>query len=230
MSAQLMSSYNSSSTNESHRGKVITSHDDPKNLYFARKAYETDNALSYWYALRVTYGREIEARDVFIAKGIESFVPMQYDFVIKPDGSRVYELIPATHNLLFVYSSYNIIDELKKSTPLCDILRYIKKHGMEGNLTPKSKLYMTVRNADMKNFLRVAHQMEDVIYLNYEKAKNIEGQPVRIVEGNMAGTKGVLKRIGKNKQVVVELPGFRLICCPKYISKNMIEIDRSDNL
>lgn len=225
MSAQLMSSYNSSSTNESHRAIGLKGNDDPKNLYLARKAYESDNAISYWYALRVTYGREIEARDLFIAKGIKSFVPMQYDFVTKSDGSRVYELIPATHNLLFVHSSFNEIDELKKSAPLNDVLRYIKKHGVEGNLIPKSKVYMTVRDTDMENFLRVAHKMEDVIYLDYEKAKNIEGQPVRIIEGHMAGAKGVLKRIGKNKQVVVELPGFNLICCPRYISKQMIKVE-----
>ena len=61
----------------------------------------TDN--NYWYALRVTYSRELALKNFLDREGIENFIPMRYEYIVK-DERRVRKLVPAVHNLVFVCS------------------------------------------------------------------------------------------------------------------------------
>ena len=77
-----------------------------------------------WYALRVTYSRELVLKAYLDSEGIESFIPMRYEYILK-DGHPVRKLVPAVHNLVFVRSSRNCIDAIKESQIMTSPIRYI---------------------------------------------------------------------------------------------------------
>lgn len=52
-----------------------------------------------WYALRITYGRELALQEYLNSEGIENFIPMHYEYTIKNER-RVRKLVPAVHNLV----------------------------------------------------------------------------------------------------------------------------------
>jgi hypothetical protein len=64
----------------------------------------------------------------------------------------------------------------------------------------------------MNNFMRVASVQDDsVIFLDYKNFIGKEGRRVRINEGTFAGVEGVIKRIKKNKHVVVHIEGITAV-------------------
>lgn len=72
---------------------------------------------------------------------------------------------------------------------------------------------MVVPDRQMNDFISVSRMVDDdrVRYLRYDPFLDKPGQRVRIVDGNFAGVEGVIKRIGKNRQVVVMIPGIAAI-------------------
>ena len=83
-----------------------------------------DKTTICWYALRVTYGRELTLKSYLDSEGIENFIPMRYEFILKNER-RVRKLVPAVHNLIFVYSSRNRIDAMKELHGTTLPIRYI---------------------------------------------------------------------------------------------------------
>ena len=49
-----------------------------------------------WYALRITYGRELALQEYLNSEEIENFIPMHYEYTIKNER-RVRKLVPAVH-------------------------------------------------------------------------------------------------------------------------------------
>lgn len=58
----------------------------------------------HWYAVRVTYSRELFFKDYLDAAGIENYIPMRYEYVVRKER-RLRKLVPAVHNLVFVRST-----------------------------------------------------------------------------------------------------------------------------
>lgn len=140
--------------------------------------------------------------------GIESFVPMHYELVETKQGKKR-KLVPAVHNLIFVHSTQNALTHLKMTKKECEPLRYMIKPvaGKKGQTE-----IMTVPDLEMENFMRVASVQDDsVMFLNYKDFIGKEGRRVRIVEGTFAGVEGVIKRIKKNKHVVVQIEGVAAV-------------------
>lgn len=69
-----------------------------------------------WYAMRVTYRRELSVKDKLEAEGIECFCPMRYE--VQTVGRRkVRSHVPAVHNLLFVRAGEERLKEFKSRVP-----------------------------------------------------------------------------------------------------------------
>ena len=51
-----------------------------------------------WFAIRVSYSRELALKAILDAENIENFIPMRYEYIMK-SGKRVRKLLPAIHNL-----------------------------------------------------------------------------------------------------------------------------------
>ncbi len=172
-----------------------------------------------WFPMRVTYHRELKMKRFLDELGIENFIPMHYEIVNTREG-RKRMLVPAIHNLIFVRSTQEELTELKMTRKEFEPLRYMMSISRHGE-TPKTIL--RVPDKEMENFMRVASTQDDSLqYLDYQDFIGKEGKRVKINEGTFAGVEGVIKRIKKNKHVVVQIEGVAAIAIAfvpsKYLS------------
>jgi len=162
-----------------------------------------------WYPMRVTYHREMKIKKQMDLLGIESFVPMRYELVETRHGRRRM-LVPAVHNLIFIHSTQEALTHLKMTKKECEPLRYMMRPVPGSNQTRNE--IMIVPDDEMHNFMRVASIQDDsVMFLDYKDFIGKEGRRVRINEGTFAGVEGVIKRIKKNKHVVVQVEGVAAV-------------------
>ena len=169
--------------------------------------------------MRVTYHRELKIKKSLDEINIENFIPMHYEIVNTKDG-RKRMLVPAIHNLIFVRSTQEVLTALKMTRKEFEPLRYIMRVS---RTEEKAKEIIRVPDKEMEDFIRVASVQDDsIMYLDYKDFIGKEGKRVRIEEGTFAGVEGVIKRIKKNKHVVVQIEGVAAIAIAyvpaKYLS------------
>ena len=155
--------------------------------------------------MRVTYGREMIVKKCLDDDGIENFLPMKYDLVERR-GQRSRELVPAVSNLIFIRSTEEIINRMKQFDSRYVPLRYMMSDSTYDSIHE----IMTVNDAAMANFMKLAKTpTEKVFYLEPgEYVNNHIGKRVTITAGPFAGVQGIIKRIKRNKHVVVQLDGI----------------------
>ena len=150
-----------------------------------------------WYAIRVTYNRELKVKEELDVRGITSFVPMQYRREER-NGVMVKRLVPSVHNLIFIYLTPSEMKEYRETTAMP--IRYIMDRG-----TGKP---ITVPNHQMENFIKVAGTYDEkLIYLNPEPGDFSEGERVRIIGGDFEGAEGIFVRIKRDRRVLINIPG-----------------------
>ena len=162
----------------------------------------SNDSQTCWFALRVTYCRELDVKQKLETMGIETFIPMRYEYFVK-NRSKVKRLVPAIHNLLFVHTQKQILDKLKHTTSLP--IRYVMGRD-EGR-----SFILAVSDSEMENFMRVAATYdEQLTYLDPSMLNLHDGDLVRVTSGPFAGAVGRLQRIkGKRaRRVVVSLENF----------------------
>ena len=91
----------------------------PKEHPFVKESPEL-----FWYAVRVTYSRELALKEYLDGECIENFIPMHYEYIVKNER-RVRKLVPAVHNLVFIRSSRERIDRIKDEMGMTLPIRYI---------------------------------------------------------------------------------------------------------
>jgi transcription antitermination factor NusG len=155
---------------------------------------------SDWFALRVTYGRQLKLQAKLKEQGIKTFIPMRAEFkIVDGKGKRV--RTPAINNLIFVYSIREIIDECISREGENSMTRY-----MWDKFTRKP---IIVPEKQMNDFIKVSStEDEELIYLTDVSAKLRAGQKVRVTAGPFAGIEGTIVRIRKSRRVLVEIPGL----------------------
>jgi transcription antitermination factor NusG len=179
-----------------------------------------DKNLVAWYPMRVTYGRELKAKEFLDELGIECYVPMSMQTKVV-DDKEVRLLLPAVDNLIFVHSNMSELNELKQHHELLASLRYMINKTLVGNIVRNEIL--TVPDHQMDTFIKLTKQTDiDVSYLHYEDYIAKPGRRVVITEGPFAGVEGKIKRIQNNKRVVVELNGVLAIALT-YIPTKMVK-------
>lgn len=162
--------------------------------------------MSQWFPMRVTYNRELKVQQRFNELNIRTFIPMRYEIVLR-QGHRKRALVPAVHNLIFVRAQRQELSKLKSQDPLLNPLRYMTQRS---HLQSEQTQIIIVPDDQMENFINVSQRVDDdrVQYLEYTDYIDKPGQRVKIIDGDFAGTYGVIKRIKKNRQVVVTLSGL----------------------
>ena len=165
----------------------------------------TNLELIHWFPMRVTYSRELAAKDYLDTIGIESFIPMHYE-PIKGKHPRHRELKPAIRNLIFVHSSQQMITELKMTKKELQPLRYIMHPVYDDDNNFMRHDILTIPDKQMDNFIRVASVLDDrVFYMENLTFAGKPGQKVKVIEGDFAGVEGTIKRVKKNRCVVVQI-------------------------
>lgn len=152
-----------------------------------------------WYAMRVTYGREIKLQEYLNRLEVKSFIPMYYKYIVRKN-QRFRELVPAVHNLIFIYSSRSCIDSLKQKVDSVTPMRYMMDRATNS--------VIVIPEQEMNNFIAVAGTLdEQLIYLKDVNAAIQKGDRVRIIGGAFAGVEGEVLRIRRNRRVVVTIKG-----------------------
>ena len=172
----------------------------------------TDN--NYWYALRVTYSRELALKNFLDREGIENFIPMRYEYIVK-DERRVRKLVPAVHNLVFVCSSRARIDAIKESVGLSSPIRYI--------MDRETRQPIIVPDIQMRSFMAVAGNCDQrLVYLEPSTVSFRKGERVRVTGGIFEGVEGEFIRVKNDRRVVVSIRGVMAVATT-FIHPSLIE-------
>ena len=156
-----------------------------------------------WYALRITYGRELALQEYLNSEGIENFIPMHYEYTIKNER-RVRKLVPAVHNLVFVRSSRSCIDAIKESRSATLPIRYIMDREYHRPII--------VPDSQMRNFMAVsANYDESLLYFEPSELNIRKGTRVRITGGLFEGVEGEFVRVRNDRRVVVTIEGVMAV-------------------
>ena len=165
-----------------------------------------------WYAIRVTYHRELKVKKDLESRGITCFVPMQYRREER-HGVMVKRLVPSVHNLIFIHLTPTEMQEYKKTTDLP--IRYI--------MDRETRKPITVPTREMENFIKVAGTHEEkLIYLDPDPSNFKKGERVRIIGGMFAGAEGIFIRIKGDRRVVINVEGL-IAVATTYVHPSMIE-------
>lgn len=151
-----------------------------------------------WYAIRVTFNREMKVKDDLDLRGIESFIPMKYVMGTRR-GRRVKKLVPSIHNLIFFHIEPSLMKEYKATTKMP--IRYI--------MNPATKKPVVVSEREMNNFIAVAGTYEEQLeYITPKPGQFTRGDRVRIMGGPFEGAEGVLQRVKGDSRVIVSVKGL----------------------
>jgi Transcription termination factor nusG. len=163
-----------------------------------------------WYALRVTYSREMIFKKYCDANNITNFIPLQYK-IQDNNGIQTKRLQPVVRNLIFLKTDSELINHLKQKFPI----RYIMDRGTgKPIIVPKKQ---------MQDFITVAGNYDQqIVYLNSDELKAKVGAMVRIKDGVFKGVEGQLMKIRNNKRVVVQIKGL-MVVATYYIHPSLLE-------
>lgn len=165
-----------------------------------------------WFAIRVTYNRELKVKADLDARGITNFVPMQYRREER-HGVMVKRLVPSVHNLIFIHITPSKMKEYKMTTDLP--IRYI--------MNRETRKPITIPTQEMENFIKVAGTYEEkLVYLNPEPGDFAKGERVRIIGGAFAGAEGIFVRFKGDRRVVINIEGIVAVATT-FIHPSMIE-------
>lgn len=165
-----------------------------------------------WFAIRVTYNRELKVKEDLDARGITNFVPMQYRREER-NGVMVKRLVPSVHNLIFIYITPSDMKEYKMTTDLP--IRYI--------MDRETRKPIIVPTSQMENFIKVAGTYDEkLIYLNPNPGDFAKGERVRIIGGAFAGAEGVFVRVKGDRRVLINVEGLVAVATT-FVHPSMIE-------
>ena len=168
-----------------------------------------------WFAIRVTYNRELKVKEDLDARGITNFVHMQYRREER-HGQMVKRLVPSVHNLIFIHITPSDMKEYKMTTDLP--IRYIMSNRADGSRKP-----IIVPEREMENFIKVAGTYDEkLIYLNPNPGDFAEGERVRIIGGTFAGAEGIFVRLKGDRRVLINVPGVVAVATT-HVHMSMIE-------
>lgn len=156
-----------------------------------------------WYALRVSYSRELKLKEVLDAQGFENFIPMKYKLVEK-GGQRKRVRVPAIHNLVFVHADYGALRTLHDDPATRPPFYFLCRRGTRSPLV--------IPDAQMRNFMLVAGtEDESLLYLSPDEVPFQKGRRVRVLSGPFEGAVGVMLRLRKDRRVVVQVQGVMAV-------------------
>lgn len=157
--------------------------------------------MKQWFAIRVTYNREMKVKRELDLMHIENFLPMKYRILMRGER-KTKELVPAIHNLIFVNISKHDLKEYKATTSLP--IRYI--------MNKETREPIVIPDQQMKNFIAVAGNIsEQIVYLEPNLSNFKKGDKVKIIGGVFEGASGYFMRIKGDRRVVVCISGIAAV-------------------
>ena len=171
---------------------------------------------SVWFALSAPYRREKKAQELLDSKGIDNYVAMHYESVVRR-GIKKRVRVPVIHNLVFAHCTRSEIDAVKRGVP------YLQFHTtrVEGKNVP-----IVVPDAQMEQFMKVCDTFDsDLRFFGPGEVNLAKGAKVRILEGQFKGVEGTFVRVAgmRSRRVVVEVP-LVVYVATAYVAPEDLEI------
>ena len=219
---------------------------DAPNMDIGCPELSSEGVPLSWYALRVSYSRELKVQDKLREFGVRTFVPMMWrrcpvkpgmttgnpgmttgnpgmtkgkpttSSLPAPTGNPSRRLVPAVGNLCFAYSTRAELEDFIRGYGETSPVHFYWDRTANSPLTVPEKA--------MNDFIAVSSTLdEELIYITEITSKLREGQSVKVKEGPFKGIEGKIVRIRKSRRILVELPGM-LAVATTYIAPENIEI------
>lgn len=168
----------------------------------------------HWYALKVFYNRVVYLKSLLDPEGIESYVP--YHTEERYEGGRLTyvekQLIPS---LMFVRCTPEWLINFKHEHN-GDFMFYTEA----GTSKPG-----VIHDAEMRSFILVtsADAGRNVKYFGSDAPEYHTGDRVRVIDGIYKGAEGYIKRIKKDRKLIVSVTGVAVVAV-SYIHPDFLEI------
>ena len=162
-----------------------------------------DRMELHWFPMRVAHHRELRVRDELQRLNIEHYLPLKWGQRIY--GGHIRRVQVPVVNIIFVHSTQDEITREKMYNEELSYLRYMMNvcQGEES-----ASEIMTVSDREMDDFIKATRHDDDRMrYLAYTDFIDKEGRRVKVVDGDFAGVEGQIKRIRKDRVVVVCVRG-----------------------
>lgn len=158
-----------------------------------------ESSIPRWYALRAFRRKVFSLKADFESKGWKTYMAMRS--VDKPGGSQAFAEEQIIPNLIFVCCP---VDELKayKNKHQDEFMIYRESSGREPD---------PIDEKEMENFMRVVliSNGKDVMLVDMPMPK--EGERVRVVDGIYKGAEGIVKRIKRDRKLLVAIEGVAVV-------------------
>ena len=155
---------------------------------------------SIWFAMRVTYRRELIAQRLLDEQGIENYIPKKYVRDSKHPRKKI--LAPVIHNLLFVHTTPSEMRRLKSEDSI-PFMQYM--------MDMRSGSKIIVPDDQMRQFIAVtADYDETLLYFKPGELNLTRGTRVRVTVGPMEGREGVFLKVkgARDRRLVIEIEGI----------------------
>lgn len=167
-----------------------------------------------WFAMSAPYRRELKAQAALGEKGIENYVPMRYEIVVR-GAVKKKMLVPVIHNLIFVHCTKETIQNAKQS------IHYLQyRTNREGG----KNVPIIVPDKQMEDFKKVCDSYDEQIRFFLPGEIDIaKGARVRIIGGEFTGVEGTFVKLAgkRGRSVMVEIPFITnvatAIIAPEYV-------------
>jgi len=167
---------------------------------------------SLWFPMRVTYGRSLPLSRELSGRGVEYFLPS--------DASGH----PLISNLIFVHSTKEELKSLKSEPGLCSamsFMTYVPHYDLPSGGETR---IIVVPEEDMDRFKTIVESCrENLTLIPFSESFEHIGRRIRIVDGPLRGTEGVLRRIKKNRHVHIDCGGV-LVAQLEYTPSSMYQL------
>lgn len=201
-----------------------------------------------WYAIKVFYNKVFEWEARLADRGLETYLAEERvrltgeehlsaarKLAAVPEGGRadsrlvkigpvIYKRVPMVSSLLFVKASDTEI--LKVSESLRGPIDINKPEGFVYR-GPDRKEFSVIPPRQMTMFRLVSGSGETGLtyFSDEELTRYKQGQKVRVIEGPLKGAEGYIKRIRKNRRLLVAIDGVVAVATsyipPQFLEKVM---------
>lgn len=181
----------------------------------------TRNALSHWYALRTTYGREKKAYEYLVKQKVEVFYPT-ITAVKLVDGKKRSVEESRLPNILFAYGTFDEIKSFVYDNVNLPYLRFYYRHFYVGNRAAKEPLIVPDNEIESLKIICNA-EAEDILLVPSGVHKFEEGQSVRIIDGVFKEVIGKVARYHGQQRVAVIIDGLMTVATA-YVPNAFLEL------
>ena len=173
------------------------------HLEIHKKLPPNDEAEAYyWFPMYVKYRKELAVQQELETHDFHTFIPMER-VQLEEKGKVRFEMQPAVHNLIFIHSFHRRVTWMKMFNKTCQRLQYMSRPKEKGGGG-----IMIVPDKEMENIIRAAN-LDDPdgqrSYIDHPLELSHLDRRIRFVKGPFKGIEGIIKRVRKNRAMVIPL-------------------------